>query len=147
LKIIVDTNIVFSAILNINSKIGHILLFSGNEFDFYSCDFLKLEIVKHKKKILKITSYSEDELFEIEFLVTKNIKFVNHYLLDEKLVENAEKELKNIDLNDAPFLALANEMNAKLWTGDKKLANGLVKGGFKDILKTEDLWDILHRNK
>ncbi len=68
-------------------------------------------------------------------------------MLDEKLVENAEKELKNIDLNDAPFLALANEMNAKLWTGDKKLANGLVKGGFKDILKTEDLWDILHRNK
>lgn len=131
MKIIVDTNIVFSAILNINSKIGRILLFSGNKFDFYSCDFLKLEIAKHKKKILKITTYSEDELFELEFLVTKNIKFVNHYLIDEKLLANAENALKNIDINDAPFLALAKETNTKLWTGDKKLANGLIKGGFE----------------
>ncbi|MBL7796195.1 MAG: hypothetical protein JNJ90_06805 [Saprospiraceae bacterium] len=42
-KLIIDSNIVFSGILNIDSKIGQILIKSPGDAVFYSCDFLKHE--------------------------------------------------------------------------------------------------------
>jgi predicted nucleic acid-binding protein len=143
LKVVVDTNIVFSAILNIDSRIGRILLFSGKLYGFYSCEFLKYEIAKHKSKIIKITNYSEDEYAKIEFLVTRNIHFINDQLIEENLLRDAKSLLENIDKDDAPFLALANQLNAKLWTGDKKLANGLIKLGYSNMVSTEYLFKRL----
>jgi len=35
-KLIVDSNIIFSAILNVNSRIGQILLTYDNVYDFYA---------------------------------------------------------------------------------------------------------------
>jgi predicted nucleic acid-binding protein len=43
-KIIVDANIVFSAILNTNSKIADILLNSKGTFSFLAPDFLETEL-------------------------------------------------------------------------------------------------------
>ncbi|MQY80111.1 MAG: hypothetical protein GH151_13115 [Bacteroidetes bacterium] len=40
MRIVVDTNIVFSAIINTHGKIGDLLMNSDNVFDFYSCNFL-----------------------------------------------------------------------------------------------------------
>ena len=39
MKIVVDTNIIFSAILNTNGKIGDLLLNSDDVFQFYSPDY------------------------------------------------------------------------------------------------------------
>ena len=66
MKIIVDTNIVFSAILNVNSRIARLLIQAPSSIEFYSCDFLEYEIQKHKNKLLKITKLSETELLEIQ---------------------------------------------------------------------------------
>jgi len=46
-KIVVDTNIIFSALLNTNNTIGEILINSGNAFEFYSCNYMRYEIQKH----------------------------------------------------------------------------------------------------
>lgn len=51
-KIIVDTNIVFSALLNTNSRIGQILINGKNYFDFYSPEYVRFEIFQHKKRKL-----------------------------------------------------------------------------------------------
>jgi len=51
MKIIVDTNIVFSAILNSNSRIGKILLNSKGHFQFFSCNYLWIEIQRHRNKL------------------------------------------------------------------------------------------------
>ena len=45
-KIVVDTNIVFSALLNTNSKIGQILINENTHFDFYSLEYVRFEITK-----------------------------------------------------------------------------------------------------
>uniref|UniRef100_UPI00404A30D1 PIN domain-containing protein n=1 Tax=Flavobacterium sp. TaxID=239 RepID=UPI00404A30D1 len=44
-KIIVDSNIIFSAILNVNSQIGQILLTSRHSYDFYSPKYVRDEIL------------------------------------------------------------------------------------------------------
>ena len=44
MKIIVDTNIVFSAILNTESKIGNLLIDSEKQFQFFTTDYLRFEL-------------------------------------------------------------------------------------------------------
>lgn len=53
MKIVVDTNIVFSAILNSQSWIGQILLYSHKSVKFYSPRYLQTEIQNHKQKGFK----------------------------------------------------------------------------------------------
>ena len=139
MKIIVDANIVFSAILNTNNRIAQILIYENPKFQFYSCDYLQTEILKHREKLLKLTNLSLGELLELENFITHNITFINEHLLPEKLIEETQILLQNIDPFDVPFVALANHLDAKLWTGDKKLYNPLKEQNFKNIISTIEL--------
>jgi predicted nucleic acid-binding protein len=132
-KIIVDTNIVFSAILNSSSRIGKILISSKEHFQFYTCDFLKTEVYKHRNKIRALTGLTNEETEELELLVTENIKFINEKLIPSKTLLSTEILLKNIDLSDVPFVALTNHLKGKLWTGDKKLITGLKAKKYTDF--------------
>jgi putative PIN family toxin of toxin-antitoxin system len=146
-KIVVDTNIVFSAILNSNGSIAKILLHSQNHFRFYSCNFLHTELVTHRNKLEKITKLFGKEIEELTFLVTENITFINEELLPSKTIIATETLLSTIDLKDTPFVALNKHIKAKLWTGDKELINGLSKKGYKDIITTAQLLKHLEKNR
>ena len=67
---------------------------------------------------------------------------MNHELIDDEIMSKSKELLIDVDLDDVPFLAMAKNLNAKLWTGDKKLIKGLKKKGFNDIVSTEDLASI-----
>ena len=75
MKIIVDSNIVFSAMLNKHSVIGDVLLNSQKHFEFYTCEYLREEIANHKSKIIDITGYDELTYHEIEFLIYNQLTF------------------------------------------------------------------------
>ena len=51
MKLVVDTNIVFSAVLNSSSAIARILIGGRRYFQFYSCEFLRTELHKHRPKL------------------------------------------------------------------------------------------------
>lgn len=63
-KLIVDTNIMFSALLGKSKKIREIL-FSSEDFKPYSCKFSIVELFKHKDKLIKNSDLLEDEILEI----------------------------------------------------------------------------------
>lgn len=142
MKIVVDTNIIFSALLNSNSRIAQILIHAHPYFKFYSCDYLNTEIWRHQKRILKITKLSIKEYFELLHFVTHNITFINEQLLPQELIEITQHTLRDIDLFDVPFVALATHLDAKLWTGDLKLTNGLKAKGFENLISTKELASI-----
>lgn len=139
MKIIVDTNIVFSAILNTSSSIGKILIGSENYFEYYSCDFLRLEISKHRKKLQRLTHLSFKEIAELESLVTENITFINEKHIPNKIISETETLLAKIDITDTPFVSLTKHLKGKLWTGDKKLINGLKTKKFINTITTKEI--------
>lgn len=54
MKIVVDTNVVLSAILNTDSQIADLLLTSSGTFEFYTCYLLREEIDNHRDKLLAL---------------------------------------------------------------------------------------------
>ncbi len=142
MKIVVDTNIVFSAILNTQSRIGQILINGSEYFDYYSVGLLKHEIIKHKLKILKTTGYSELNFNEIFEIISNKIRFIDDVIISNNDLTKAIKIVSNIDNNDALFVALTNHLNARLWTGDKKLYEGLEMKEYTNIISTEEIYKL-----
>ena len=141
-KIVVDTNIVFSALLNTNSRIGQILINGKNHFDFYAPAYIKFEIFKHKEKIKSIGKLTDDEFLETYGLIVKNITILNHSIIPVEIYKNAELLCRDIDIDDTTFVAVSNFTKGILWTGDLKLLNGLIKKGYNSLIKTDDLFQI-----
>lgn len=144
MKIVVDTNIIFSAILNSNGKIGDLLLNSGKYFDFYSSEYLRFEIEKHYDKLSKISNKPIEKIAETEYFIIKGIKFIPEEIITESNWRTSYKLVKDIDLDDIAFVALSKHLRCKLWTGDNILIRGLNKMGFKNTIQTEEL--LKYRN-
>lgn len=142
MEIVVDSNIVFSAILNSKGKIGQILTIGARHFEFYSINLLKVEILNHKTKIQNISGFNNEQFEECFAIITSKIRFVNEILLSNKDLNTALDLTYDIDENDTLFVALANHLNAKLWTGDKKLEKGLKKKEYHRILSTDEMFNI-----
>lgn len=142
MKIVVDTNIIFSGLLSPNGTISDLLLNSSGIFDFYAPTYLLDELENHKEKLLKMTGYSEKELDFLQRNLFKKIDLIDLESIRELTWEKAIELTKNVDEFDAPFIALALELDSPLWTGDKKLIKGLNKKGVDWILPTEIVTEI-----
>ncbi len=143
MKIIVDTNIVFSGILNQKSRIGKTLISEQKYFDFYSCFYLQTELKNHYPKIARIAKKSIDRIVEIENYVTKNIKFINEIIIPENIIVESEKLVEDIDFDDILFVALTKHIKGKLWTGDNKLIKSLKLRGFTQIITTQEILRLI----
>jgi len=142
MKIVVDSNIIFSAILNSKSKIGQLIINGSKYFDFYTVGLLKDEIFKHKDKILDLTNFTEDQFIDTFHLITSRLVFLDDILLTDSDLNKAIDLVSGIDQDDALFVALTNHLIANLWTGDKRLINGLKKKGYSRTLTTDELYEI-----
>jgi predicted nucleic acid-binding protein len=139
MKIVVDTNIIFSTLLNSNSTIGDLLFNSDKHFDFYSCSYMRYEIQKHWERLKKISKLSDEQLQVSYTQVLSKLKFVNEEIIPVETWLASEEITKGIDIDDTDFVAMTKFLKATLWTGDKVLYNGLKKIGFKKILNTTEL--------
>ena len=128
---VVDTNIIFSALIPESSSIRDNLLESNHIF--YCPNFVITELFKHKHKILKHTKLNEVDFYTYFNGIIENISFVPIETISAKSRNAAFELCKDIDVCDTPFVALAIELHLSLWTGDKVLREGLSKKGFTDF--------------
>ena len=129
--VVIDTNLIFAALISKASQIRDILL--EDNISFYSPNYLITEIYKHKDKILKNSKLTDSEFYLYFNGLIEQIKFVP---IDYIVLESRQKAYdlcKDIDIKDTPFVALAIDLKIPLWTGDKKLRVGLIKKGFHDF--------------
>lgn len=143
--IIVDTNILFSAILNAKSPIGDLLFNNGDQLDFYSSEYLREEIDRHRQKILSLAKTSEDQVNQVIYQVYKQISFISDQQIPYQHWASSAPLVRDIDMDDLPFVALTSYLDGDLWTGDLKLLNGLRAKGFQRCLTTEELLEVVNR--
>lgn len=146
-KIVVDSNIIFSAILNINSRIAQILLTGEDYYEFYAPRYLRNEIWGHQGKIKKAGKFNDDEFIEVYELVLKNVTILDHSIVPKANYMKAFELCQDIDAADIPFVAFSMFLKCNIWTGDKQLISGLSKKGFKKVVTTQSLFeDFLKKN-
>lgn len=142
MRIIVDANIVFSAILNTNSRIADLLLNSKGTFDFLAPDYLQTELRKYHGKISMISKMSIKEIEIIEYKITKPIIFMSGIHIPSIKWIQAEDLVKDVDDKDIPYVAFSLFYKCKIWSGDKVLRKGIENKGFKNIISTEELFEL-----
>ncbi len=145
MRLVVDTNIIFSAILSSDGLVHDLFINSGETFEFFSPTFVYEELKNNRSKLLKISNYSEEELDYLQYTIFKRIELIDSNSLTNSEFQRAFELTKDIDENDTPFIALALALDSPVWTGDKKLKEGLSEKGVDWVLNTKDIRDLLNR--
>jgi len=129
--VIVDSNIIFSALLHEESRIAETLFLS--EHQFMAPQFAIVEVFKYKEKVIQFSKMPKEKVLHLLHLLLKRIQFINTDQLPLEDREQAYNLCQPVDPKDSPFLALTLSMSGKLWTGDKKLIQGLKEQGFQSF--------------
>lgn len=137
MRIVIDTNLIFSLLISKNEKILRIIF--DDRFYIASTTHLIVELFKHKEKIARYSRLTESELLELLLKILENVDIVPYRSIPQVFRERAFSILKSCDIKDVPFLALAFAMEAKLWTGDRKLERCLDRQGIDICISVEEL--------
>jgi predicted nucleic acid-binding protein len=143
MTIIVDANILISAIINPDSFIGTTLLTQNNKVDYVLPSFASEEAFMQKKRICK-TLQIDEQFFDSNLAAIQNACLVFSIdAVQAKYSKAAITIFEKIDPKDAIYVAFSLTQDALIWTGDLKLYKALRKKGFKNIITTTDLKRIL----
>jgi predicted nucleic acid-binding protein len=127
--VVVDTNIIFSALLREQSQFLQLLL--DGKHDFFVCELILMELFKHKEKIIRLSQLSENEVIKLYYLLLKRLHVYKEELITAENWRQAYRLCESVDGDDTPHVALTLELEGLLWTGDSKLKAGLQRQGFK----------------
>ena len=126
--IVVDTNIIVSALISDSRKIRQPL--ARKDLQFIAPKLIVVELFKHAAKIQKANKLSKDDVLELLSSIINHINFYDEDLISVGSWIEAFRLCRNKDEKDTPYIALSLELNAKVWTNDNKLKVGLRKKGF-----------------
>lgn len=118
MRIIVDTNIILSALIK-QGKTRAIL--TNPLIEFYTVEFAIREIRKYKALVIKKSGLNAEEFEVMLSLLMGNIKVIDKKQTKEKIAESKQL-IEETDPKDVPILACALAIpNDGLWTEDKHL--------------------------
>ncbi len=137
MKAVLDTNIVFSALLKQESVLKKLILDPVN--DLYTCNFLFVEVFKHREKIKKCSRLDFDDILVLMRILFSKIHFVKEDIIPPQIYLEASALCAGLDEKDTPFVALSLFLKAPLLTGDKRLVTGLRAKGFDSVLTLDSM--------
>lgn len=134
MKLVVDSNIIFSALIK-KSTTRNIIL--SDVFEPHAPEYIFSEITKHKELLLRKSKLNEGDFDALLLVLQKHIRLVPKEKYNENMAL-AEDILKDIDITDSPFLALALALNCKIWSNDGHFKQQNKVGVYttKELMKT-----------
>lgn len=133
MKVVIDTNILFSALLKEKTYIADILIQNEQLDHFLTPRYAIVELFKHKERIAQLSALKEEELLEMLHLLLKQIQFIDESMITTSSYIEARRLTKGVDDKDLLFVAMAIEFDAYLWTNDQQLIRGLQLKGFNSF--------------
>ncbi len=110
-RIIVDSNILFSAILNLNSNIGQILINGQEYYDFYSPKYVRTELLKHKIMGLIKEPLGVDFIVDSRPLTEEEKKAISEYIKADK----AKRSANEVNNKNLKIRLESNRMDSSLF--------------------------------
>lgn len=126
--VVVDTNVLFSALLRTSSSFAQQILASGH--DFFVCEAVIVELFRHKERIVQMSRLSEEEVVRFFYLLLRRLDLFKEDLIAPSAREEAWRLCQEVDEADTPHVALTLHLGGRLWTGDERLKRGLRERGF-----------------
>jgi predicted nucleic acid-binding protein len=143
MTIVVDTNILFSACLTPEGRIFEILFAASRNVQIASSHFAIEELQNHKKKLVRLSKRSVNEIDTLLEVILKQVDFFSDNIIKNEYWLEANHLTKDVDSDDINFVALTLQIEGILWTGDKKLTAHLRSMGFNRVINTAELYDQL----
>lgn len=137
MKIVMDSNILFSAL--ISGKELYVDIFKA--LKIYVPDFIFREISKYEDRIIKKTQIGNEFTFFVRELFSE-ITVIPKFAISSDNFKKAATICKDIDPKDTPYLALSIELDIPLWSNDKGLIQGLLDKGYPNIITTEEIFKL-----
>jgi predicted nucleic acid-binding protein len=147
MNLIVDANILFSALITPNGKLAQILAHPTLPISKISSHFLITELFKHQDKIVQLSKKTPESVSEDLYYYLKSIHLYDETFIEDRHWKEADRLTIGVDSFDINYVALALQTNGWLWTGDKKLAVHLNKMNFDRVLNTNELYKRLEKNE
>lgn len=114
MEIVLDTNILISSLLKDGLTRKIIFL---SPFEMYTLEYSKFEMEAHRVELLRKSKLDEESFNYLSKIIFSKVNLVP--LEDiEAFREKAEEIMRNIDLDDTPFLALAMSLDCPIWSND-----------------------------
>ena len=129
MRVVVDTNVVFSALAAGCGDLA-LRLLSPSEIHFCAPRFLFVELFKHSARLLAATRLPEENVLEALNELIESLQFIDAAAIPMGTWMQARRLCDGVDLKDTPFVALALHLDASLWTVDGELKRGLRAKGF-----------------
>lgn len=115
MKIVVDTNIIFSAMLNPAATIGQILIYGQSQFEFFAPNLVRSEIRRHQDKIMALAEeMDENAFYDIRDELFSCLNFISEEQIPYDYWHEALSIVRETDMDDIAFVVLAEYLDAKL---------------------------------
>ncbi|MEK6928101.1 MAG: putative toxin-antitoxin system toxin component, PIN family [Nanoarchaeota archaeon] len=116
MKVVIDANIIISAILG--SKVTNEIIVS-EKYELYAPRMIFSEIVRHREEISDKSGINEAEFYETLSALAVFIKLVD-YINYQGYIEKAKEAIGRRDIKDSDYIACALEIDADfIWSNDK----------------------------
>ncbi|MDZ7724222.1 MAG: PIN domain-containing protein [candidate division KSB1 bacterium] len=136
MKVVLDSNILFSALISGKESYIDIL----KVLDVYVPDFIFQELSKYNERILKKTKL-KTEISSFVRQLFSEITVIPKFAISKENYRKAENLCQDIDPKDTVYLALSLELDIPLWSNDKELLNGLSQKGYANIITTKEIFN------
>lgn len=142
MRVVVDTNILVSAVLNRQNKIGEMLILGRTQFVFFAPNLVKIEFKNHQTRLVDSSKLSLEDFEKVRDEIFECINFLSEEIIEYEYWHKSIPVVRNVDIDDIAFVALAEFIDAKLWTGDKKLLQALKNSGNDRGVSTDQIYEI-----
>jgi predicted nucleic acid-binding protein len=140
MKLVVDANPIFSALIKGEFTLSFIFWLKQSGFELFTCREVFDEIEGNKPTILRYSQFSSEG---IDFILELILDVVGVFKKDEygKFLPEADKFCS--DKDDLPYVALSLMLNrVSIWSNDKRLKEELSKAGIK-VFSTQELKELV----